>query len=408
MAGVVPACRTLDVVSVFALSVADAAEVMALIEGDDEAPAFQSHALRRSWLGESGRPLRIAVPAAPDCDRELGYAGAFDDAVLRLRQLGAQVETIAMDALFDVAALLYDGPWVAERYAVVRELIESSPDAIDPVVRQVISAARRHDAVSAFEARYRLEDLRQRVAPMWQRFDLLVVPTAPTCPTLAAVAAEPVLRNSELGRFTNFVNLLGMCAISLPSGFTAAGLPFGITAIAPGGSDAALAVFGARWEAASALPLGAHLRRPGDPPTPTPLRTMPAAAATLQIAVVGAHLQGLPLHSQLVERGCRLVDKTTTSACYRLCALPRTTPAKPGLARLAEGEAGSAIEVEVYEMPLAEVGSLLALIAPPLGLGSVELADGRWVKGFVCEGAAIAGAVDISGFGGWRAYLASR
>jgi allophanate hydrolase len=135
---------------------------------------------------------------------------------------------------------------------------------------------------------------------------------------------------------------------------------------------------------------------------------MPAAAATLLIAVVGAHLEGLPLHGQLVERGSRLVEKTTTSARYRLCALPRTTPAKPGLARLTEGEPGTAIAVEVYEMPLAEVGSFLALIAPPLGLGSVELADGRWVKGFVCEGAALAGAVDISGFGGWRAYLASR
>jgi allophanate hydrolase len=218
-----------------------------------------------------------------------------------------------------------------------------------------------------------------------------------------------VRRNSELGLNTNFVNLLGWAALALPSGFTPSGLPFGVTFIAPGGSDAALAAFGLTWEAQAALPLGRHLRAERTEGAAMP-RRLPSAAPTLELAVVGAHLEGMPLHGQLAERGCRLVARTRSAPCYRLYALPGTVPPKPGLARVAadDGSPGAAIELEVYEMPLDAVGSFLALIPPPLGLGSVELADGRWVKGFICEPAALAGATDISAFGGWRAYLAQR
>ena len=412
MAGVLPACRTLDVVSIFALTVADAAQVMALIEGvGDDEPVFHSAPPRPAWFESAGSALRVGVPAVPGGDAAIGYDDAFDDALDQLCDWGLAPQPIDMRPFDDVARLLYDGPWVAERYTVVRALMESNPQAIDPVVRQVIGAARGHDAASAFNARYALEGLRQQLAPLWQSIDVLMVPTAPTCPTRAAVAAEPIARNAELGRYTNFVNLLGLCALALPSGFTSrGGLPFGITLIAPGGSDAALAALGARWEAARALPLGCRLReaRPAD----RALQALPASEPTLQLAVVGAHLQGLPLHGQLVERGCRLVERTTTAPCYRLHALPDTTPPKPGLARVAEGagdgEAGHAIALEVYEMPLAAVGSFLASIPPPLGLGSVQLADGRWVKGFICEPAALQGATDITCYGGWRAWLESR
>ena len=403
MAGVVPACRTLDVVSVLALTVADAAQVMALIEGADDEPAFQSLPLQPPWLGRTGAALRVGVPATPGCDATLGYDLAFDDAVAQLRAWGLQPVPVDMTPLFDVARLLYDGPWVAERYAVVQPLIEQTPEALDPTVRRVIAAAVGQDAVAAFRARYALEALRQQIAPLWQAIDVLMVPTAPTCPTRAAVAAEPVLRNSELGRFTNFVNLLGQAALAVPSGFSASGLPFGVTFIAPGGSDAALAVLGARWEAARALPLGRRLRaaRPAD----TTLTVLPAAAPSVPLAVVGAHLAGMPLHGQLVERGCRFVERSSTAPHYRLYALPDTQPPKPGLARVADG--GVAIEVEVYDMPAAALGSFLALIPHPLGLGSVQLADGRWVKGFICEGIALAGASDISVHGGWRAWRAA-
>jgi allophanate hydrolase len=410
MAGVLPACRTLDVVSVLALTVADASQVMAVIEGADDEPALQRHALLPGWLGagaQPGQPLRVGVPMAADCDAALGFDAAFVDAVAQLRAWGIEPQPIDMAPLFAVAQLLYDGPWVAERYAVVQALIEDQPERMDPTVRRVIDRALGFDAVAAFRARYRLEELRLQIAPLWLQIDVLMLPTAPTCPTLSAVAAEPLLRNSELGRYTNFVNLLGQAALALPSGMTASGLPFGVTFVAPGGSDAALVDLGLRWEAARAQPLGCRLR-PARPADLAP-QARPAAAPTLALAVVGAHLAGMPLHGQLVERGCRLRARTHTAPQYRLYALPGTQPPKPGLARVVEGSGvpGCAIEVEVYDMPLAALGSFLALIPPPLGLGSVQLADGSWVKGFICEGAALAGASDISGFGGWRAYRAA-
>ena len=406
MAGVLPACRSLDVVSVFALTVADAAQVMALMEGADDEPRFQDPVLQPPWFGRHGRRLHVGVPAVPGCDAAIGYDRAYAAAVARLEAWGLAPVRVDMAPFFEVAALLYDGPWVAERYAVVQALIESQPEALDAVVRRVIEAARGHDAVSAFRARYRLEELRHRIAPLWRDIDVLMVPTTTTCPTREAVAADPVTRNSELGRYTNFVNLLGQAALAVPSAFASSGLPFGVTFIAPGGADAALAALGARWQADGALPLGARLR--AATPADLALGAVPAAAPTLEIAVVGAHLEGLPLHGQISDRGCRIVARTHTAPRYRLHALPGTVPPKPGLARVAAGEAGQAIELEVYEMPQAAVGSFLALIPPPLGLGSVELADGRWVKGFVCEPAALAAAPDVSAHGGWRGYLASR
>ena len=436
MAGVLPACRTLDVVSVFALTVADAAQVYAVIEGPPSAaaaeppePSFQSPALQPAWLGRSGRPLRVGVPALPELDAALGFDAAFGQALDQLRAWGLTPVPVDMAPLFEVAKLLYEGPWVAERYAVVQALIENRPEALDPTVRRVIDKAMGFDAVAAFRARYALETLRLQIAPLWQQIDVLMVPTAPTCPSRAAVAAEPVLRNAELGRYTNFVNLLGQAALAMPSGFASSGLPFGVSFIAPGGSDAALTALGQRWEAARALPLGCRLRDAANAePAPdaaaiaaaglsaitaakATLPTQPAAAPSLALAVVGAHLAGLPLHSQLVERGCRLRARTQSAPHYRLYALPGTVPPKPGLARVRAGETGFAIALEVYDMPLASLGSFLALIPSPLGLGSVQLADGAWVKGFICEGAALApegGATDISAFGGWRAYLAAQ
>jgi allophanate hydrolase len=228
---------------------------------------------------------------------------------------------------------------------------------------------------------------------VWQQVDVLMVPTAPNHPTFAQLDADPIVANAALGLYTNFVNLLGWCALAVPAGNTATGLPFGVTFIAPGNCDAALAGLGAQWCGESACAL-----------LPQP---QPAVAATLQIAVVGAHLSGLPLNSQLTERGATLLQATTTAAAYRLCALPGTTPPKPGLQRVPPGETGAAIAVEIWVMPQSAVGSFLALIPPPLGLGSIELADGRHVHGFLCEAHAMAEAIDISAHGGWRAFLHS-
>jgi allophanate hydrolase len=399
---VLPACRTLDVVSVFALTAGDAARVLAVIEGPDDGPVFHHVELQPAWFQE---PLRVGVPASRDCDARVGYDRAFDVAVARLpAALGAGVKPVDMQPFFDVARLLYEGPWVAERHAVAGTLLAERPEALDPVVRSVIATASGFDAADGFRARYRLAELAQAIAPLWRGIDVLMVPTAPTLPTRAAVAAEPVLRNSELGRYTNFVNLLGYAAIALPASFTPNGLPFSVTFIAPGGSDAALAQLGSRWQAGLSLSLGANLGapQPADLDIPQPSRSAPA----LRLAVVGAHLHGMPLHGQLVERQCRLVARTRTASAYRLHALPGTVPPKPGLERVAEG--GVPIEVEVYEMPQAQLGSFLALIPPPLGLGSVELESGEWVKGFICEPHGLFDAQDVSSFGGWRAYMQSK
>ncbi len=403
MTGVLPACRSLDVVSVLALTVADAAQVMALFEGAADEARFNEPVLRPDWLGQGGQPPRLGFPKLPGCDAALGWDRAFDAACERARALGAELVEIDFAPLFEVARLLYEGPWVAERHLVAEGLLASDPGAIDPVVRGIMESADWFDGDAVFSGRYTLEELRTRIAPMWRAVDALMVPTAVTCPTRAAVAAEPLKRNAELGLYTNFVNLLGLAALALPSRVTSDGLPFGVTFIAPGGADAALVHWGLAGERAGPSTLGARLRdASADDRAPA---RVPLSAPVLRLAVVGAHLQGMPLHGQLVERGCRLVARTRTAAAYKLFALPDTTPAKPGLAR---AEGGVAIEVEVYDMPLDAVGGFLALIPPPLGLGSVELADGRWVKGFICEPHVLAGARDISAHGGWRAWLESR
>jgi allophanate hydrolase len=240
---------------------------------------------------------------------------------------------------------------------------------------------------------------------VWDQVDALMVPTASGHPRFAEVDAEPVAVNSQLGTYTNFVNLLGWCALALPASIAASGLPFGVTFIAPRARDAALARFGATWQASLALRLGATTRAFPAAAASIDAAPTPAVEASLAIAVVGAHLSGLPLNPQLLALGAHRLEATQTAPRYRLYALPATTPAKPGMVRVAEG--GVAIAVEVWAVPSERVGALLASIAAPLGLGSIELADGRFVHGFVCEALAIAGATDISGYGGWRSYLAS-
>jgi allophanate hydrolase len=387
-AGVLPACRTLDCVSVFAHTVDDAAHVLAVIEGADPLDAYSTTLVGPARLPER---LRIGVPRAPRWFGDAGYAPAWAAALAHTEALGHRLVPIDFAPLDAVAALLYEGPWVAERHAVVRDLLHSHPEAFDSTVRRVISRAIGLSATEAFEAAYRLRGLQASLARLWEQVDVLLVPTAPGHPTFAEVDAEPLATNSVLGTYTNFVNLLGWCALAVPAGQADRGLPFGVTFLGRAGHDAALLPLARRW-------LGAK-------PPAVPMRE-PATVKTLALAVVGAHLTGLPLNRQLVERGAQLVEATTTAPAYRLFALPGTTPPKPGLQRVAEG--GVAIAVEVWAMPEAAVGSFLAEIPPPLGLGSIELADGRHVHGFLCEAHALAGAADISHYGGWRTYLASQ
>lgn len=416
--GVLPACKSLDCVSVFALTAVDAARVLHVAEGPlPGAPVFNKVTPK---LPRLPRSLRVGVPAVAQFFGDAAYAAAFTQAQNQLQTLSdtdgqpwaVTLVPIDLQPFLDVASLLYDGPWVAERYAAIAAFIEGAPEAMNPVVRGIIERARAHDAVSAFNGQYRLQELAARTLPVWEHIDMLMVPTAPTMPTKASVQADPVGRNAQLGTYTNFVNLLGLAALALPAGFTTESLPFGITLIAPGGADAALLDFGVRWQAAlqqdGAYPLGHGL--PAAAPSDLSLSCgVPVQAEpVIAVSVVGAHLSGMPLHTQLVERHARLLATTRTAPRYRLYALPGTVPPKPGLARVAHDappEEGHAIDVEVYAMPQSGIGSFLALIPSPLGLGSVELADGSWVKGFICEPCGIEGAQDISHFGGWRAYM---
>ncbi len=407
--GVVPACRSIDCVSIFALTVVDAARVLAVAEGPDAADPYSDFRLGPARLPAR---LRVGIPSAVVFTGDAGYGPAFEAAVESLRLLGHKPVPIDFAPLHAVAELLYEGPWVAERHAVVQALLERDPEAFDPTVRTVIEAAHRHSATDAFRGLYRLREAAQALRTLWEGLDLLMGPTAPGHPRHAEIDADPLGSNAQLGLYTNFVNLLGWCALALPAGTTARGLPFGVTFIAPGASDAALACFGSDWQAGLALPLGAtgaawpmaqgEGRREGAP-VATP---WPASRKTLPLVVVGAHLAGLPLNQQLAERGAVLRAATRTAPHYRLYALPDTSPPKPGLERVPEG--GAAIEVEVWEMPSEAVGSFLALVSAPLGLGSIELADGSRAHGFLCETHALAAAEDITAHGGWRAYLAHR
>lgn len=398
--GVVPACRTLDCVSVFALTAADAATVYAVLaarnaHGDWE-PVYNAPAPPRYALPPQPR---IGVPRDPyfGCT---AYHALFEVSIAHLQTLQCTVGAFDFAPFAEVAAMLYQGPWTAERYAAVGAIIDERAPGIDPTVAEVISTGKRYSAVDAFNALYRLRALECVTRRVWNEFDVLMVPTAPSLPRLADIAEQPIARNSELGTYTNFVNLLGLSAIAAPCGFTPAGLPFGVSFIARGGSDWALIEFAARWQRSRALRLGANLR--DLQVTDTVIAAEPPGA--IRLAVVGAHLQGMPLHHQLTACGARLRAVTTTAARYRLYALNGTHPAKPGLAR---SDDGAPISVEIYDVPPDAVGPLLAQIPPPLGLGTIELNDGTWVKGFICEPQALAGARDITAFGGWRPYVAS-
>lgn len=402
--GVVPAAQSADCVSIFARTVATAVDVLLAAVGHDARDPYSRD------LALSRKPLpahfRFGVPDRLSFFGDAAAERAFNDATARLLAMGGSPVTISYAPLAEAAALLYESALVAERYAAVREFFDAHGDEVIEPVRGILASGRNYSAADVFEAQTRLRAIAQQVEPMWRDIDVLLVPTAPTHYTREQMRADPVVLNRNLGAYTNFVNLLDYAALSVPSSLRPDGLPFGITLIGPCGSDLALADLGQRYHHATGLAQGAT-----GVPLPEP-RAIPGLAApdagTLPIAVVGAHLSGMPLNAQLTERGAKLLRATTTSPFYRLYALPGTVPPKPGLQRVVEGNEGAAIALEVWAVPLAQVGSFLSLIPPPLGLGSVELADGSWVKGFICEGHALAGAQDVTHHGGWRAYVASR
>jgi allophanate hydrolase len=403
--GVVPACRTLDTVSVLALTAEDAALVCRVAEGFDALDAYSRRPAQPTRLAEFAHgPFRFGVPRSEQLQffGNEDYARLFDDAVAHLERLGGQSVAIDFAPFLETARLLYQGPWVAERYVVVEPLLKSNPDAVLPVTRQIIGGGAEPSAADAFRAQYRLQELRRTTEQVWQQIDVLLTPTAGTTYRIAEVEADPVRLNTQLGLYTNFMNLLDLAAVAVPAGFTGAGLPFGVTLAAPAWSDYMLLRLAARLHRSSAPCLGA---------LPIALGTAPAfdwAALTdgVAVAVCGAHLQGLPLNHQLLERGAVLLERTATAPNYRLYALPGGPPDRPGLVRVATQ--GVAIDVELWSVPRAAFGGFVAGIPAPLAIGKITLADGRQVSGFLCEAHATSHAQDISDYGGWRAYQASR
>jgi allophanate hydrolase len=400
--GVVPACRTLDCVSVFAFTVDDAWIALEAMAGHDENDAYS----RSRPLGEVGAMpahLRIGVPRPGQrlffSDHD--YAFAYDDAVARLKKLGAEILEIDIEPFYETARLLYDGPWVAERTITARSLLASDPDAIHPVTREIILDGLRPTAIDTYKAFYKLEELRWIASHTFRKVDALALPTTPTIYSIKQVHADPIQLNSRLGTYTNFVNLLDLCGLAVPASMTPKGLPFGLTLLGPGGSDAVLAEIGRVFHADTKLPLGAL--RQAQPP----LAAVPKAPAQgeIAVAVVGAHLSGLPLNGELRNLGGRLLETTLTAATYKLFALDGSQPPKPGLLRVDDGK-GVAVEIEVWALPTGAFGAFIDKVPSPMSIGTVKLRDGRSVKGFLVEPAAIVRARDISSFGGWRAFLA--
>ncbi|MES2685242.1 MAG: allophanate hydrolase [Pseudomonadota bacterium] len=400
--GVVPAAQSVDCVSIFARTVATAVRVLETAMGHDPLDAYS----RKLVLASQPFPaaFRFGVPSAPEFYGDAAAEAAFGDAIARLQAMGGTAVPVDFRPLAEVASLLYESALVAERYTAIRGFFDAhESDVVEPV-RSIIAAGRNYSAADLYEVQTRVKLLGQRADAMWAQTDFLLVPTAPTHYTIAQMQQDPVALNRKLGAYTNFVNLLDYAALSVPSSMRADGLPFGITLIGPCGSDWQLAGLGQRYHHQTGLPLGAT----GQPlPTMVPIAGLRRTQATVRVAVVGAHLSGMPLNGQLTERGATLVCTTETAAHYRLYALPGTTPPKPGLLRVAPNE-GVRIALEIWDMPLAEYGSFVALIPAPLGIGTLELGDGSSVQGFVCEAQALQnGARDISHHGGWRAYIQS-
>ncbi|WP_439484884.1 allophanate hydrolase [Blastomonas fulva] len=384
--GVVPACRTLDCVTVFTDDTTDARLIDGVVAGFDAADAWSKaladRPIARKTIGVPRRDQRVFFG-----DPESEYL--YDRALARLSELGDIVE-IDYAPLQEAAQLLYSGPWVAERTAAMESILASNPQAIDPTVREIVSVGLETRGVDLFNGIYRLAELKRHADTLWESIDLMAFPTTGTTYRVAELAAAPIALNSALGFYTNFVNLLDMAALAVPAGTRANATGFGITLIGPADTDRALLDVADAYLSIADLP----------PPPPLDLE---GKMQTVKLAVVGAHLKDMPLHWQLTSRDATFVGAFQTAPEYRLYAIANSTPPKPAMVHSPDG---AGIAVEVYELGIAEFGSFVVEVPPPLAIGTVTLADGTSVKGFVAEPRAMTGAQDITHLGGWRAYIA--
>jgi allophanate hydrolase len=399
--GVVPACRTLDCVSVFALTVHDASAALRVMAGADDKDAY-TRSFTISAPGACPPHLKLGVPQLNQREffGDQRAAEAYAATLTRFAGMGATLVEIDMAPFYETARLLYEGPWVAERYLTARELIAKDPSALHPVTLQITNGGARPSAADAFAAFYRVQALKRVCERALAPLDALLVPTAPATYTVDEVLADPITLNSRLGTYTNFVNLLDLCGLAVPASLSADRTPFGMTLLAPAGRDMQLAAIGAAFHAGSGLKLGAS-----DIPVPPLAAASPALQpGEIAIAVVGAHLSGMPLNGELRALGARLLRVTTTAADYKLYALKGTVPPKPGLVRVERGS-GARITLETWALTAEAFGTFVNNIPSPMAIGTLRLDDGSEVKGFLVEPAALEGARHISEFGGWRRYM---
>jgi allophanate hydrolase len=398
--GLVRACRSLDCISLFCLTAEDAETVFSVAASYDQADCYSRHLPSAEHLPST---YRIGIPAAHILGLvDQGYRTLFMEAEQRLSSLGHTLIEVDVTPLLKTAQLLYGGPWVAERFAAVGEFVKEHREQVHPVVHDIIVGGEKYSAVDAFNALYALEEFRQQASIVWNAVDILLLPTAPDIYRIEEIENDPVALNSRLGTFTNFVNLLDLAAIAVPAGFRADGLPFGVTFIGQTLSDRLLIALSKSYLGSLQPSLGGT----GQPYPQVPGTDRPADSDRMMIAVAGAHLSGEPLNYQLTERDARFIRRVKTAPSYQLFALPGTSPPKPGLVRVG-AEVGRSIDLEVWELPVAEFGSLLKEVPSPLTIGMLHLSDGRVVKGFLCEEVAVQDALNISEFGGWKAYLKS-
>ncbi len=403
--GVVPACRSLDCVTVFAANVGDADLVRQRMQGNDDTDPY-SRPNRPAVLPTD----RFRFGILPNEQREFfgdtEAADLYQQSIDNLTSLGGTPVEFNYQPFKESAALLYSGPWVAERYAAIGDFLTTHPNEMDPTVRTIIERSGGLSAVDAFRGQYALQALKKVCRKEWNRMDLMLLPTTPTTYRVDQVLQDPIQRNSILGTYTNFVNLLDCCAAAVPAGFRpTTGLPFGVTLIAPAFCDDNLAVVADRlhrhpsWEP-----------KAGGTDHPLCETSVPVGTTEeeeISLAVVGAHLSGQPLNHQLTSRGATLQKTCTTAADYRLYALSGTTPPKPGLVRDPHFQ-GEGVEVEIWQLSQKAFGAFTDEVPEPLGIGNIHLDNGTLVKGFICEPWAIEGAEEITHFGGWRSYLAGR
>jgi allophanate hydrolase len=404
--GMVPACRTLDCVSVFALTVEDAYRVFRIAARPDASDPY-SKAVPAPPLSARPAALTVGVPAKADRRffGDVAMEAGYDAALALMSSLGCRIVELPFADFYATAALLYEGGWVGERYAAVGEFMEAHPNALHPVTSAIIGGARTLTAADTFKGMYRLQEFKAKLAPVMASVDLLCVPTAPTHYGIEAVLADPIATNSRLGTYTNFVNLIDMCGMAVPTGTLSNGLPMSVTLLAPAGRDALVAAVASDIHAASGLTLGAT----GWPrPAAREDRSTDDGSigdGSIEIVVVGAHLSGMPLNRELKELGATFSREAHTTAAYRLFVLAGQAVPKPGLLRVSSG--GGPIAVEVWRLEPAAFGRFVAAIPPPLGIGAISLQDGTTPKGFLVEAAAVEGSADITHYGGWRAFTAA-